>query len=611
MKKILFSFAVLSFLFVGAPAHAVTAQEIQAQIQGLLAQIQQLQAQLGELQGVSTAWCYNFTANLKIGDSGEGAKALRTALIKNGFPNLEAMGGAYEFTEQIASAVVGFQEKYKSEILTPNGLTHGTGFVGKSTRAKLNALYGCGANTTPLPAPDSIILDPPSLAVISPNGSQQPGGAEQWVVGKTYDITWKFSGPADKIVQIQLMLPAADGPVLTNVGAGLQRYSWTIPATIAPRNDYRVVIREPYPSYALIDSSDAYFSIVSPQNVQEPITTMPISSLGILSPKAGDAWTVNSRQVVRWEGTDIQDISLISLDEVYGTARYHLAYDTPNDGEQEVSIGSLVEKPGEFQIVITARTASGILEGKSGVFRINPVSQGVGSQAPAPEMAYPADGQVLNYGYPHGYMFKVKQVAGATGYLFRFFQNSEMIYDNQRDGGQLSPNGEFAVWTNNPFYGRFKEGDVEVRAQALVGGQWGQTRVINIKLVRPVSEVPASISVLSPNGGESVNSSPYTISWSSLGIEKVKISVCGDTSSPGSNAPACWALAGAAGAELPSAGQGMDSSGGYYRWDVDFNAPYVPGSVKIRVTDVATGIYDESDAAFSLSAPSAGASPNQ
>jgi len=148
-KKIFFliSFlAVFGFFFgFNTPvAKAVTASELQAMIQQLQAQILALQQQLAQIGGTTETWCHDFNVNLKIGDSGTEVSALRGALTKEGFSGLEAMGGAYEFNETLASAVVGFQQKYASEILTPWGLKYGTGFVGATTRAKLNKLYGCG-----------------------------------------------------------------------------------------------------------------------------------------------------------------------------------------------------------------------------------------------------------------------------------------------------------------------------------------------------------------------------------------------------------------------------------------------------------------------------------
>lgn len=136
--------AVAAVLFIPNQSSAATAEELQAQIRALTAQLAQLKALLAQQTGSASAqWCYNFNRNLKFGDNGEAVANLKQALDKEGFELGEDLNNK-EFGESTASAVVGFQEKYKSEILTPNSLKYGTGFVGKSTRIKLNQLYGCG-----------------------------------------------------------------------------------------------------------------------------------------------------------------------------------------------------------------------------------------------------------------------------------------------------------------------------------------------------------------------------------------------------------------------------------------------------------------------------------
>ncbi len=80
-----------------------------------------------------------FTRNLKMGFRGEDVNALQQFLVGEGvYP--EAMVTGY-FGLKTRAAIIRFQEKYASEILTPVGLTRGTGFVGAVTRAKLNELY--------------------------------------------------------------------------------------------------------------------------------------------------------------------------------------------------------------------------------------------------------------------------------------------------------------------------------------------------------------------------------------------------------------------------------------------------------------------------------------
>lgn len=147
--------AVLVTAFLCAGGYAVAndsasiAEQIarlQAQIQSLLQQIFQLRAQ----QQDGTIWCHNFNANIGIGikTGNSEIEALKIALRKEGLYESSA-STTNGYDEALASAVTGFQEKYASEILTPNGLKHGTGFVGVSTRKKFNDIYGCGVVQKP------------------------------------------------------------------------------------------------------------------------------------------------------------------------------------------------------------------------------------------------------------------------------------------------------------------------------------------------------------------------------------------------------------------------------------------------------------------------------
>ena len=84
--------------------------------------------------------CQKFENNLYFGITGDDVKCLQKILKKEGdeiYPEAIITGFFGPLTK---SAVIRFQEKYAKEILTQWGLTKGTGFIGKTTRAKLNKL---------------------------------------------------------------------------------------------------------------------------------------------------------------------------------------------------------------------------------------------------------------------------------------------------------------------------------------------------------------------------------------------------------------------------------------------------------------------------------------
>jgi hypothetical protein len=88
----------------------------------------------------STFSCSKFERNLRYGMRGSDVKCLQEVLkIKEPEIYPEGLVTGY-FGPLTLRAVIKFQEKYKDEILAPWGLEKGTGFVGKTTRAKLNAI---------------------------------------------------------------------------------------------------------------------------------------------------------------------------------------------------------------------------------------------------------------------------------------------------------------------------------------------------------------------------------------------------------------------------------------------------------------------------------------
>jgi len=192
-KKIIAIITGLTIVAMVTPisTQALTAAELQVQIDALMAQLTTLQAQLADLTGepaVTVTGCTitSFDRALKLGMTGDDVKCLQIVLNSASDTQLASSGVGSSGSETsyfgplTKAAVIKFQEKYASEILASWGLTSGTGFVGSTTRAKLDSLLGAIAEEEeeeeePLPTDEflkvALSADTPAAGVV-PYGAQ-------------------------------------------------------------------------------------------------------------------------------------------------------------------------------------------------------------------------------------------------------------------------------------------------------------------------------------------------------------------------------------------------------------------------------------------------------
>jgi len=185
-KKIVAIATILTMM--AGPALGATVAELQAQIDALLAQLASLQSELTELQGetptVSGCTISSFDRNLKEGMSGDDVNCLQIVLNSSSDTQLADSGVGSSGNETsyfgplTKAAVIKFQEKYADDVLASWGLTSGTGFVGSTTRAKLDSLLTAPAEEeeeeAEVPAEGlSVVLaaDTPAAATVPGNGT--------------------------------------------------------------------------------------------------------------------------------------------------------------------------------------------------------------------------------------------------------------------------------------------------------------------------------------------------------------------------------------------------------------------------------------------------------
>ncbi len=130
---------------VEKPITEMTLPELKAKLVELTELVNKLRAKLLALVAKRVEEIpsdYKFVTDLYYGQRSIDVRYLQIFLKSQG-PDIypEGLVTGY-FGPLTRRAIIRFQEKYRDEILAPWGLTYGTGFVGRTTRAKINQILG-------------------------------------------------------------------------------------------------------------------------------------------------------------------------------------------------------------------------------------------------------------------------------------------------------------------------------------------------------------------------------------------------------------------------------------------------------------------------------------
>src|ERR1035437_10539616 len=109
---------------------------------------------------------FTFTKDLSSGMTDPDVMRLQQVLNTNPATQVAASGAGSPgnetsyFGQLTETAVIKFQQLYYSQILTPVGLTSGTGYVGTMTRAEINSIISSNTTTTSNQCPAGYVCTP-------------------------------------------------------------------------------------------------------------------------------------------------------------------------------------------------------------------------------------------------------------------------------------------------------------------------------------------------------------------------------------------------------------------------------------------------------------------
>ncbi|HPG40252.1 MAG TPA: Ser-Thr-rich GPI-anchored membrane family protein [bacterium] len=212
---------------------------------------------------------------------------------------------------------------------------------------------GAKTNFVVLLKPDEI---PAQIVVSSPNGG------ETWYKGATQVISWSCTGNVGNNVKIELYQAGSSSNIICDTTANNNFYTWTIPDSLAPGNDYKVRITS-VANNTVWDEGNAPFTIAD-----KP-------AIIVTAPNGGETWLKKSLQVISW--SSVGEVGEQVKIDLYkdGSLLTTVHEATTNDDSLVWIVPDTLVAGDDYRIRITALDDNAVWDESDALFTITDIPQ--------------------------------------------------------------------------------------------------------------------------------------------------------------------------------------------------------------------------------------------
>lgn len=379
----------------------------------------------------------------------------------------------------------------------------------------------------------------PFVRVVSPNGG------ESWKNGSVQSITWESSGVANVKIEYSVDGGTTWKTIISSTSDAPKKYSWPVPVLISTD----CVIR-------ITDTTDPGKTDVSDSS----FTIEPGAFITVTAPNGGERWVQGSSHPVTWDCYGMATVFLEYSEDAGVNWRPVASNVNADDKNYQWTIPRIVSTNCLIRVSDTADL--GRFDASNAVFTIEPES--------FVKVVSPNGGQHWEVGSSQTVTWDFYGVANVK---IEYSIDSWTTWNTI--GSTMSASAKSYTWT--------VPNAASTNCMIRIYDASNPSRIDTSDSVFTIEPV-ASITLLSPNGGETVYvGETFTIQWSSVGVSQVHIVFSSD------GGPSAYYIA-----------ENVDASLGSYDWTVPASVTSV--GLIVIVDSSNNNLFDANDY-FSIAAP--------